>query len=146
MDANEAVIEEILAERSASRWRSAIEAEMPMVMRWVASLDGEVLFSEGGGYTRSQFVGMRLGEDFGESPEFFSAVSQLLCDTSGGTVVQHAVGKPDNEVSSGLAYVNAYSLLRTSSGRPYAVAVTTIQTTGGTVEDTYFSAVHAGKE
>lgn len=130
-------IEDFINSRSREKWRSTFRDESPAVVRWAASLTGEVLFSEGG----PDMVGLHLGKDFGGNPEFFRAVKVLTQGSNPDSLVQHAVGKPDNPISAGKTYVNAYSLLRYASGRPYGVAVTTIDTTGGEIEPQYISAL-----
>ena len=107
------------------------------VFFWVATLEGQVILSEGGGEEADAFVGKRLGVDFGSNPEFFQAISQITSPDSSDELVMFSRGKADNDQFAGRHYLNVYTLLRTASGRPYSVAVTSVDFTAAIGESGY---------
>lgn len=127
--------EKILEERDAMVWRNFLAEEQAPVSRWVADLEGEILYSEGGGLPPNVFKGTRMGRDYGTNPEFFRAVGILTAPGAPPSVVQFASGKEDNPDYAGLRYVNVYTLIRYPSGRPRGVAVTTTEITESVYDD-----------
>ncbi len=137
-------IEAVISRHQHDRWSREFADESDRTFRWVARLDGEIIFSGGGGEPPGAYVGKRLGVDFGENPEFFAAVAMLLEPGAPHTMIQFAVGKEDNLPRfAGRRFANSYSLILSPSGRePIAVAVVTLDVTGAILESDGHCRVH----
>jgi len=134
-------LQSALVAMGLQRQRQAIlqrfREEAQSICFWVATLEGQIILSEGGGQKPDAFVGKQLGVDFGASPEFFEAIDQITSPNSPDELVMFSQGKADNNQFVSRHYLNIYTLLRTASGRPYSVAVTSVDFTAAIGEIGY---------
>lgn len=126
---SEEVIAGVIRQHRHNRWHAEFAGETD-TYRWVALLDGEVIFSEGAGHPPGHFVGKRLGVDFGANPGFFDAVRRLTAPGADRRLTQFGYADDDNERFRGQRFVNRYTLVYSPGGRPMAVAVTTMEISG----------------